>query len=191
MPCQGEPEGLGRDVRQRRREVRSHVDGKWWPHERVHLTRQTHSTSFLPCMTRSNGIHPWTQPSQKVTRCDETCEFPPCDHQSRRDTTPLPERYGCRVEAENAVPHDWSDEASRARRDKIEDKRFRAQSRKSARDDTHKSTQRTSEPKEKEKTPRTRAWVTRPSTCDAHRQRCTTPRIHGTDSIDTFAHVDC
>ena len=35
MPCQGEPEGLGRDVRQRRREVRSHVD------EQVMATRES------------------------------------------------------------------------------------------------------------------------------------------------------
>lgn len=113
---------------------------------------------------------------ETVTRCDETCELPPCDHQSRRDTTPLPRRYGCRIEAENAVPHDWVDEASRARRDKIEDKRFRAQ----FREETHAMTRtsplkRTSEPEKIQRPPRTRAWVARQSTCDAHRQRCTTP----------------
>lgn len=35
--------------------------------------------------------------------------------------------------------------------------------------------ERTSEPSKIRRPPRTRAWVARPSTCDAHRQRCTTP----------------
>lgn len=119
---------------------------------------------------------------ETVTGCDETCELPPCDHQSRRDTTPLPERYGCRVEAENAVPHDWSDEASRAIREKIEDKGSGRSSGKHAHVVTCTSPlQRTSEPSKIRRPPRTRTWVARPSTCDAHRQRCTTPRIHGDD----------
>ena len=85
---------------------------------------------------------------ETVTGCDETCELPPCDHQSRRDTTPLPRRYGCRVEAENAVPHDWVDEASRARREKIEDKGSGRSSGKHAHVVTCTSPlERTSEPK--------------------------------------------
>lgn len=35
--------------------------------------------------------------------------------------------------------------------------------------------QRTSEPEKIRQPPRTRTWVARQSTCDAHRQRCTTP----------------
>lgn len=90
-------------------------------------------------------------------------------------TTPA-ERCGCRYQKRESCRHDWFDEASRAIREKIEDKGSGRSSGKHAHVVTCTSPlQRTSEPSKIRRPPRTRTWVARQSTCDAHRQRCTTP----------------
>lgn len=91
-------------------------------------------------------------------------------------TTPASKRCGCRYQKRESCRHDWVDEASRARREKIEDKGSGRSSGKHAHVVTCTSPlQRTSEQNTIRQPPRTRAWVARQSTCDAHRQRCTTP----------------
>lgn len=120
---------------------------------------------------------------ETVTGCDETCELPPCDHQSRRDTTPLlGKSMGAGLQAENAVPHDWFDEASRAIREKIEDKGSGRSSGKHAHVVTCTSPlQRTSEPKKdttttsKENMGRTAEYVRCPSAAVHHTS------VHGDD----------
>lgn len=91
-------------------------------------------------------------------------------------TTPTLKRCGCRYQKRESCRHDRFDEASRAIREKIEDKGSGRSSGKHAHVVTCTSPlQRTSEPEKIRRPPRTRPWVARPSTCDAHRQRCTTP----------------
>lgn len=91
-------------------------------------------------------------------------------------TTPTLRRYGCRYQKRESCRHDWFDEASRAIREKIEDKGSGRSSGKHAHVVTCTSPlQRTSEPNKIRRPPRMRTWVARQSTCDAHRQRCTTP----------------